>query len=274
MTSFFRTAPPPPPPRAAAIPAPAPMLGVYGRNLNKWMGTVKVPTKPMICKLSSRSSSSFSSLNNWHGAFAEFDPLSLKGAALSTSLNHLTKTKRHILPARRTTGALVVRASGSVPYGLHHSQTTDKPKWWQRTLACIPYLMPLHFVSMYAEFASKYIPLMSDLEILTDPFTGNQLPIWFSMIYFSAAYFGVVRNKKCPYFFRFHLVMAMLFENAIQIIGTASSWFPYARYWGDPFWTVVAFVFYFAVLECMRNALQGLYPDIPFFSLAACAHAR
>ncbi|XP_017621250.1 protein TIC 20-I, chloroplastic-like isoform X2 [Gossypium arboreum] len=47
------------------------------------------------------------------------------------------------LPRRRGSN-LVPRASKDVPYSFRFPPMTKKPKWWWRTLACLPYLMPLH----------------------------------------------------------------------------------------------------------------------------------
>ncbi|CAA6658419.1 unnamed protein product [Spirodela intermedia] len=149
------------------------------------------------------------------------------------------------------------RASKDVPYSFRFPPMTKKPKWWWRTLACIPYLMPLHETWMYAETAYHLHPFLEDLEFLTYPFLGfiGRLPSWFLMAYFFAAYLGVVRKKMWPHFFRFHVVMGMLLEIALQF--------------GMHFWTAVAFAYLFTVLECMRCALAGMYADIPFVCDAA-----
>ncbi|THU50356.1 hypothetical protein C4D60_Mb06t19350 [Musa balbisiana] len=108
---------------------------------------------------------------------------------------------------------------------------TKKPKWWWRTLACIPYLMPLHETWMYAGTAYHLHPFFEDFKFLTYPFLGfiGRLPSWFLMAYFFAAYLGV--------------------------IGTMSRWMPLAVYWGKigmHFCTAVAFGYLFTVLESMR----------------------
>lgn len=170
--------------------------------------------------------------------------------------------------------SMVPRASKDVPYSYRYPPMTKKPKWWWRTLACLPYLMPLHETWMYAETAYHLHPFLEDLEFLTYPFLGTiaSLPSWFLMAYFFAAYLGVVRKKEWPHFFRFHVVMGMLLEIALQVIGTVSRWMPLAVYWGKigmHFWTAVAFAYLFTVLESMRCALGGMYADIPFVCDAA-----
>ncbi|CAA2978089.1 tic 20-i, chloroplastic [Olea europaea subsp. europaea] len=166
------------------------------------------------------------------------------------------------------------RASKDVPYSYRYPAMTKKPKWWWRSLACLPYLMPLHETWMYAETAYHLHPFLEDFELLTYPFLGTigRLPSWFLMAYFFVAYLGIVRRKEWPHFFRFHVVMGMLLEIALQVIGTVSRWMPLAVYWGKVgmhFWTAVAFAYLFTVLECMRCALAGMYADIPFVCDAA-----
>ncbi|KAA3476347.1 protein TIC 20-I, chloroplastic-like [Gossypium australe] len=177
------------------------------------------------------------------------------------------------LPRRRGSN-LVPRASKDVPYSFRFPPMTKKPKWWWRTLACLPYLMPLHETWMYAETAYHLHPFLEDFEFLTYPFLGaiGSLPSWFLMAYFFVAYLGIVRRKEWPHFFRFHVVMGMLLEIALQVIGTVSRWMPLAIYWGKfgmHFWTAVAFAYLFTILECIRCALAGMYADIPFVCDAA-----
>ncbi|CAI9758783.1 unnamed protein product [Fraxinus pennsylvanica] len=162
----------------------------------------------------------------------------------------------------------------SLEWGTRYPAMTKKPKWWWRSLACLPYLMPLHETWMYAETAYHLHPFLEDFELLTYPFLGTigRLPSWFLMAYFFVAYLGIVRRKEWPHFFRFHVVMGMLLEIALQVIGTVSRWMPLAVYWGKVgmhFWTAVAFAYLFTVLECMRCALAGMYADIPFVCDAA-----
>ncbi|KAF2324612.1 hypothetical protein GH714_015654 [Hevea brasiliensis] len=137
-----------------------------------------------------------------------------------------------------------------------------------------PYLMPLHETWMYAETAYHLHPFLEDFEFLTYPFLGaiGRLPSWFLMAYFFVAYLGIVRRKEWPHFFRFHVVMGMLLEIALQVIGTMSRWMPLAFYWGKVgmhFWTAIAFAYLFTVLECIRCALAGMYADVPFACDAA-----
>lgn len=178
------------------------------------------------------------------------------------------------LPKRRQCFRPPRAAKDDVPYSYRYPAMTKKPRWWWRTLACLPYLMPLHETWMYAETAYHLHPFLEDFEFLTYPFLGaiGRLPSWFLMAYFFVAYLGVVRRKEWPHFFRFHVVMGMLLEIALQVIGTVSRWMPLSVYWGKigmHFWTAVAFAYLFTVLESMRCALAGMYADIPFVCDAA-----
>ncbi|KAK2660587.1 hypothetical protein Ddye_007120 [Dipteronia dyeriana] len=175
---------------------------------------------------------------------------------------------------RRHRSCLSPCASKDIPSSFRFPPMTKKPRWWWRALASLPYLMPLHETWMYAETAYNLHPFLESFEFLTYPFLESigQLPIWFLMAYFFVAYLGVVRRKEWPHFFRFHVVMGMLLEIALQVIGTVSRWLPLGLYWGKfgmHFWTAMAFAFLFTVLECIRCALAGMYADIPFVCDAA-----
>ncbi|KAL2522845.1 protein TIC [Forsythia ovata] len=205
----------------------------------------------------------------------EIQPYSLS-ATSTPLLNGEQGSLLHTIPIlpRRRKLLLPARASKDVPYSYRYPAMTKKPKWWWRSLACLPYLMPLHETWMYAETAYHLHPFLEDFEFLTYPFLGaiGRLPSWFLMAYFFVAYLGIVRRKEWPHFFRFHVVMGMLLEIALQVIGTVSRWMPLAVYWGKVgmhFWTAVAFAYLFTVLECMRCALAGMYADIPFVCDAA-----
>lgn len=182
----------------------------------------------------------------------------------------------HTIPSlpQRHRFRLSPQASKEASTGFRFPPMTKKPRWWWRTLACLPYLMPLHETWMYAETAYHLHPFLEDFEFLTYPFLEilGKFPIWFLMAYFFVAYLGVVRRKEWPHFFRFHVVVGMLLEILLQVVGTVSRWLPNGLYWGKlgmHFWTAVAFGFLFTVLECIRCALAGMYADIPFISDAA-----
>ncbi|KAF7827725.1 Protein TIC 20-I, chloroplastic [Senna tora] len=203
-------------------------------------------------------------------------PFSNISAASSPHLTGGQSLAFHTIPLtpRRQGSRMVPRASKDVPYSFRFPPMTKKPRWWWRTLACLPYLMPLHETWMYAETAYHLHSFLENLEFMTYPFLMaiGSLPGWFLMAYFFVAYLGVVRRKEWPHFFRFHVVMGMLLEISLQVIGTVSRWMPLAIYWGKlgmHFWTAVAFGYFFTVLECIRCALSGMYADIPFVCDAA-----
>ncbi|KAI7998752.1 hypothetical protein LOK49_LG10G00621 [Camellia lanceoleosa] len=114
-------------------------------------------------------------------------------AAASTSLlSGELGSLSHTIPMlpRRQRPFKVPRASKDVPYSFRYPAMTKKPRWWWRTLACLPYLMPLHETWMYAETAYHRHPFLEDFEFLTYPFLGaiGRLPSWFLMAYFFVAY--------------------------------------------------------------------------------------
>ncbi|KAK1284572.1 hypothetical protein QJS10_CPB21g00473 [Acorus calamus] len=243
-------------------------------------------SKPGLFKA---TSSLFHARRNFGGAHAGPNFEALKGCAtfhLSSASapvlvgDHGSLT--HMVPALPTNHArrpgpgsvMVPKASKDIPFSYRYPPMTKKPRWWWRTLACIPYLMPLHETWMYAETAYHLHPFLEYFEHLTYPFLGfiGTLPSWFLMAYFFTAYLGVVRKKEWPHFFRFHVVMGMLLEIALQVIGQISRWMPLAVYWGKigvHFWTAVAFAYLFTVLECIRCSLTGMYADVPFLCDAA-----
>ncbi|KAK1294518.1 hypothetical protein QJS10_CPA16g00022 [Acorus calamus] len=84
------------------------------------------------------------------------------------------------------------------------------------------------------------------------------------------------KEGELPHFFRFHMLMAMLLDNVLQIICTSCNWFPVFFFKGNRllihFWTGVALAYIFTVLECMRCTLNGAYADVPFVADAAYIH--
>ncbi|XP_065857609.1 protein TIC 20-I, chloroplastic-like [Euphorbia lathyris] len=221
--------------------------------------------------------------SNIRSSYIPFQPLESKfwssrglSAGLTPFLSGDEGRIWHTLPSlpRQRRCNLCPRAAKDVPSSYRFPPMTKKPRWWWRMLACLPYLMPLHETWMYAETAYHLHPFLEDFEFLTYPFLGaiGRLPSWFLMAYFFVAYLGVVRRKEWPHFFRFHVVMGMLLEIALQVIGTVSRWLPLALYWGKfgmHVWTAIAFAYLFTVLECIRCALAGMYADVPFACDAA-----
>ncbi|KAL4574661.1 hypothetical protein LXL04_021497 [Taraxacum kok-saghyz] len=219
-----------------------------------------------------------SSLNS-HQASRSFSSQGFPSYHLSSAsshgiLSHFTpKTPTKLSPKRPST--ISPKASkDTTPFSYKFPPMEKKPKWYWRTLACLPYLMPLHETWMYAETAFHLHPFLEDFEFLTYPFLQalGGLPSWFLIAYFIIAYLAIVRRKEWPHFFRFHVVTGMLLEIALQVTGTVWKWLPSGWYWGVVgmhFWTAFAFGFLFTVLECVRCALAGMYADVPFVCDAA-----
>ncbi|KAG0466137.1 hypothetical protein HPP92_017717 [Vanilla planifolia] len=90
---------------------------------------------------------------------------------------------RHSMPQR---SLVTTKASSDVPSVLRYPPMTKKPRWWWRTLACIPYFMPLHETWMYAETAYHLHHFLENFEFLTYPFLRflGTLPSWFLLAYF------------------------------------------------------------------------------------------
>lgn len=225
---------------------------------------------------------SFLSERNVYKA-SEWSPCTFKGcepACTSASTPFFTgeygSFRIHLPTIVRHNGRIVSpRAADDVPTYKGYPPMTAKPKWWWRTLACLPYLMPLHETWLNAETAYNIHPFLEEIEELTYPFFGAlfRLPEWFFYAYFFAAYLGIVRNNKWPHFFRFHTITAMLLEITLSINGTVYDKFlPKGIFWGKfgmHYWLAVAFAFLFTVIQCMQCALKGTYADVPFISDAA-----
>lgn len=174
---------------------------------------------------------------------------------------------------RRSTSAPRANAE-DIPSFTGFPPMTEKPKWFWRILACVPYLMPLSETWMYAETAYSLFAFLEDYEFCTYPFLIliGSLPGWFLLAYFFGAYLGIVRNNRWPHFLRFHVVTGMLLEIILQVMGTINDWVPQSVYWGKlgaHYWLAVSTAFLFIVLDCIRCALSGMYADVPFLSDAS-----
>lgn len=192
---------------------------------------------------------------------------------LSGELGSLSHTIPKVA-SRRKKLALSPRAASDIPYNFRYPAMTKKPRWWWRTLACLPYLMPLHETWMYSQTSYYLHSFMEHFQYWTYPFLRaiSRLPRWFLIAYLFVAYLGIVRRKEWPHFLRYNVVMGMLLEIGLQIIGTISRWMPRSVYWGRigmHFWAAVSFGFFFTVLGSIWCALNGTYADIPFFCDAA-----
>lgn len=177
-----------------------------------------------------------------------------------------------ILP-RRPRLATRAQANNGMSFGLSFPPMKKKPEWWLRTLACIPYLIALQM----SDTGFYLQPLLEHYEHFEDviyyiPGAVNRLPTWFPMLYCYFAYIGVVKNKNLPHFIRYHIMMAMLMEIALQIVWYSSNFFPLIHFKGTfamQYWAAVAVAYILTLLECIRCALGGKYVNFPFFRESA-----
>ncbi|KAM5580903.1 protein TIC 20-IV, chloroplastic [Rosa sericea] len=184
--------------------------------------------------------------------------------------------KTSILLRQRKSSTLVQAKKDNSSITIPFPKMTEKPEWWWRTLACLPYLASLQMseVGFYIQPFAEHYQLFGDL-IYFVPGAIKRLPQWFTMTYVMVAYFGVVKKKQWPHFFRYHVIMAMLLETMLQVVGQSSNFFPLIHFngtFGIEYWAAVAFLYILILLECIRCALAGKYVKLPFFSTPALAH--
>ncbi|KAJ4729889.1 protein TIC 20-I, chloroplastic-like [Melia azedarach] len=177
---------------------------------------------------------------------------------------------------RRHRSAMLPRAAAKDAFGFRVPVITVKPEWWWRTLACVPYLIALQIsdVGFYLQPLSEHYELFENLVYFV-PGAITRLPSWFTLVYCYVAYVGIVKNKDWPHFFRFHLMMGMLLETALQIVWYTCNFMPLIHFrgtFGMQFWGGIGFAYITVLLLCVRCALSGSYVQIPFVSDAAFIH--
>ncbi|XP_021278503.1 protein TIC 20-IV, chloroplastic-like [Herrania umbratica] len=211
-----------------------------------------------------------SSTGTWHK-----HPVALSSQFLGEEEGDLLH-KNHFL-ARQRKSRFSPRACKDDIFKFNYPVITEKPDWWWRTLACVPYLIALQISS-----AGYFIqPLAEHYDIFESfvyfvPGAIRRLHPWFSKIY-SYIGIGIVKDKDWPHFFRFHLMMGMLLETALQLIWYTGNVFPLIHYngrFGMYFWAGIGFFYILTLLICVRSALGGKYAHIPFVSDAAYIHTR
>lgn len=197
----------------------------------------------------------------------------------SASSNHLFA---HGLPpltagfGRRQRPVEPARAFKDDFFKIKLPKIAERPEWWWRTLACIPYLISLQIsdVGFYVQpFLEKYDAIGDMIYFI--PGAINRWPSWFFMLYCYLGYMFVVKNKELPHYFRFHMMMGMLLETALQIIWCTSNFFPLIHFKGRLgmyYWMAIGFTYICLLLECIRCALAGIYAQIPFVTDAASIH--
>jgi len=152
----------------------------------------------------------------------------------------------------------------------------ERPEWWWRTLACVPYLISLQIsdVGFYVQpFLEKHDAIGDMIYFI--PGAINRWPTWFFMVYCYLGYMWVVKNKELPHYLRFHMMMGMLLETALQVIWCTSNFFPLIHFkgrFGMYYWMAIGFTYICLLLECIRCALAGVYAQIPFMTDAASIH--
>lgn len=151
----------------------------------------------------------------------------------------------------------------------------EKPDWFWRTVACVPYLIALQ-ISDAGYFINRFVERYDVFEGLVYLVPGiNRLPPWFSMIYCYFSYVSIVKNTDWSHFTRFHLMMGMLLETGLQVVWYIGNFFPLIHYngtFGTNVWAAVGLIYILTILRCVRSALAGEYADIPFLSEAAYIH--
>ncbi|KAF3948152.1 hypothetical protein ACB098_06G105600 [Castanea mollissima] len=232
-------------------------------------------------------------LQKFSKTFTTHNPLARRTvvacSSKGTSFPHLSATSQfssgnqggllHRIPllARPRKSIMPLQASNDNPFGYRIPKMTEKPEWWWRIFACIPYLLALQM----SETASYVQPLLDRHEFLEDllyyiPGAVRRLPWWFHILHFYLAYFGVVQNKKWPHYLRFHVAMGFLLEQALQVVVLSSNFMPLIHFQGTCglyYWAAVGFLYIFIMLECVRCALAGKYVKIPLISDSAFIHS-
>ncbi|GKU96557.1 hypothetical protein SLEP1_g9781 [Rubroshorea leprosula] len=239
----------------------------------------------LACKSNVKASHLFSSNRSTQGTNQELNCLHSSGK----QINHIAATSSQFLGREQgcishTNTMLHQQHRSLTPpravyndiFKFRYPEITEKPEWWWRTLACVPYLLALQISD-----AGYYIhPLLKHYQSLEElvffvPGAIKRLPPWFIMVYFYFAYVGIVKNENWPHYLRFHLMMGMLLETAFQILCYTCNFFPLIHFngrLGMYFCAAIAFTFIFTLLYCIRYALGGNYAEIPFISEAAYVH--
>lgn len=184
--------------------------------------------------------------------------------------------KTSILLRQRKSSTLVQAKKDNSSITMPFPKMTEKPEWWWRTLACLPYLASLQMseVGFYIQPFAEHYQLFGNL-IYFVPGAIKRLPWWFTSAYCIGAYYGVVKNKQWPHFFRYHVIMAMLLDTMLQVVGQSSNLFPLINFngtFGIEYWAALALLYILILLECIRCALAGKYVKFPFFSISALVH--
>ncbi|KEH39067.1 putative chloroplast protein import component Tic20 [Medicago truncatula] len=213
----------------------------------------------------------------------------LAGSSLGKSATRLTAVSSPLFTDNHghlSLGAPISRRSSSSTrpeaYIYHWSgfripANSEKPEWWWRTLSCIPYL-----IAMQMSAAGYYLePLLDKYKLFENvifyiPGAVNRLPTWFPILYCYLAIMVVVKNRDFPIIFRFHVMMGMLLEIALQIVWVASNFMPLIHFKGTLgmyYWAGVALAYIVIIMHSIRCALLGTFSNIPVISESAFLHS-
>ncbi|XP_010424639.1 PREDICTED: protein TIC 20-IV, chloroplastic-like [Camelina sativa] len=154
-------------------------------------------------------------------------------------------------------------------------KTEERPEWFWMIMACVPYLISLKMseIGFYMKpFLQQHGGALGETIIKLIPGAAKNLQYNFFMVYCVLGFAWVVKNRNLPYYFRYHMIMGILVETAMQIIWRTSEFSPLINFNGRlaiRYHMVVGFSFLCVLLECLRCALAGAYPQIPILSDAA-----
>ncbi|KAH9621956.1 hypothetical protein KSS87_015595 [Heliosperma pusillum] len=184
-------------------------------------------------------------------------------------------TTRRFNPLNSSSGNLPEKKRTYLPKVSKYPPMTEKPKWWLRSVAGLPYLLPfIDQLSWTLAHPNNPTPFLENFDNFTFSLISTflSLPKFLLATYSIILYFWIVRRKEWPLFLRFHVMMGILLGTMVQTIGVSGNWFPT---WAFPpyFWSIATFIFSITILECIRRALLGNYAGFPFVKDAAFMHS-
>ncbi|XP_074263081.1 protein TIC 20, chloroplastic-like [Silene latifolia] len=199
----------------------------------------------------------------------KFDPLNCSAGKLFMS------TTQKFNPLNCSAGNLPEKRRTYLRKASKYPPRTEKPKWWLRSLAGLPYLLPfIDQLSWTLAHPNNPSPFLENFDNFVFPLISTflSLPKFLLATYSIILYFWIVRRKEWPHFLRFHVMMGILLGTMVQTIGVSGNWFPA---WAFPpyFWSIATFIFVIIILECIRCALLGEYAGFPFVKDAAFMHS-
>ncbi len=146
-----------------------------------------------------------------------------------------------------------------------------------RTLACLPYLLPLAEGIVFGGFlfrqfpavALVFVPLFPLVQIYNTPFVG--------LIVFFALFLLVVRNEKISHFIRFNTMQAILLDIVLflgSIIVQILSPIPGSAFAIETVSSTIFLGIVAAVVYAVVQSLLGRYAEIPAISEAVYTQVR